>query len=325
MKGLYMKYCTYAEYMKNKYNEKVYKIPINIPVTCPNRDGNISVGGCAFCGEKGTGFENLSHELSVSEQLKKNIAYIQDKYKANKFVAYFQNFTNTYLPLDQLLIYAEEACVENVEELSFSTRPDCISDEYLKALKDLASKYNKEINIELGLQTTNYHTLRKLNRGHTLAEFIDAVIRIKKAGFTVCAHVILNLPWDTEDDAIENAKILSALSIDQVKLHALYIEKNTPLCDLYQRGELEIISLDEYVNRVVLFLEYLKPDVVLQRLVGRAPKEDTVFCNWNTSWWKIKDKIEEKMNDLDTRQGKKCDYLNGKALKKFKGDFNESK
>ncbi len=315
-----MRYYTYAEYMKNKYGEKVYKIPINIPVTCPNRDGNIAEGGCIFCGEKGTGFENLSNELSVREQLEQNISYIQNKYKANKFVAYFQNFTNTYLPLDQLLSYTEEACIEDVKEISFSTRPDCISDEYISMLQGIAGKYNKEINIELGLQTVNYHTLKKINRGHTLAEFIDAVMRMKKAGFSICVHVILNLPWDDEEDVIENAKILSALSIDQVKLHALYIEKNTPLCHLYEKGEIEIISLEAYVNRVILFLEYLKSDIVLQRIIGRAPKEDTVFCNWNTSWWKIKDKIEEKMNHLNTRQGKKCDYLNGTALNKFKGD-----
>ncbi|MCG8483773.1 MAG: TIGR01212 family radical SAM protein, partial [Clostridia bacterium] len=290
-----MRYYTYAEYMKNKYGEKVYKIPINIPVTCPNRDGNIAEGGCIFCGEKGAGFENLSNELSVREQLEQNISYIQNKYKANKFVAYFQNFTNTYLPLDQLLSYTEEACIEDVKEISFSTRPDSISDEYISMLQGIAGKYNKEINIELGLQTVNYHTLKKINRGHTLAEFIDAVMRIKKAGFSICVHVILNLPWDDEEDVIENAKILSALSIDQVKLHALYIEKNTPLCRLYEKGEIEIISLEAYVNRVILFLEYLKSDIVLQRIIGRAPKEDTVFCNWNTSWWKIKDKIEEKM------------------------------
>lgn len=316
-----MRYYTYSEQLKNKYGEKVYKIPINIPVTCPNRDGFISQGGCIFCGEKGTGFENLSHQLSVREQLEQNITYIRNKYKANLFIAYFQNFTNTYLPLDKLTSYAEEACIENVKALSFSTRPDCISDEYLSRLKSIAHQYNKEINIELGLQTVNYHTLKKINRGHTLAEFIDAVTRIKKMGFSVCVHIILNLPWDDEEDVIENAKILSALSVDQVKLHALYVEKNTPLSNMYEKGEIEIISLDAYINRVILFLEHLKPDIALQRLIGRAPKEDTLFCNWETSWWKIRDEIEEKMTKLNTKQGQKCNYLNGKALKKFKSEM----
>lgn len=314
-----MRYNTYAEYMKDKYSEKVYKIPINIPVTCPNRDGFISKGGCTFCGEKGTGFENLPNTLSVKEQLEQNIAYIQKKYNAKKFVAYFQNYTNTYLPIEKLIEYCNDACIEQVVELSFSTRPDCISDFYLDKIKEISILNSIQITIELGLQTVNYHTLRNINRGHTLAEFIDAVLRIKKYGFEVCAHIILNLPWDDNNDTIENAKILSALKVEQIKLHALYIEKNTEMCRLYEKNEIKMISLEEYVDRVILFLEYLSPHAVIQRIAGRAPEEDTVFCNWNTSWWKIKDMIEDQMERLDTVQGAKCDYLNGKALKKFKG------
>ncbi len=314
-----MRYRTYSEHMQQKYGEKIYKIPISIPVSCPNRDGLLSVGGCIFCGEKGAGFENLPDVMPVSEQLKKNIAYIKKKYKAQKYVAYFQNFSNTYLPIEKLVQFAEEtACTESIVEISFSTRPDCISREYLKRLKEISLKYNKQISFELGLQTVNYHTLNKINRGHTLAEFIDAVLMIKRYNFEICAHTILNLPWDDEEDVIENAKVLSALTVEQVKLHALYIEKGTVMSDLYTKGKIHLISLEEYVNRVVLFLQYLLPDMVIQRVAGRAPKEDTVFCNWNTSWWKIKDRIEEKMEELDTFQGAKCDYLNGKALNRFK-------
>ncbi len=312
-----MRYCTYSEHMQRKHGEKVYKIPINIPVSCPNRDGTLSDGGCIFCGEKGAGFENLSNTMSIQEQLEKNILYIRKKYKAYKYVAYFQNYSNTYLPIEKLEEYAEAASLDNVVELSFSTRPDCISDAYLEKLASIATKLNKEVSIELGLQTVNYHTLNKINRGHTLAEFIDAVIRIKKFKFEVCAHVILNLPWDDQEDVIETAKILTALSVEQVKLHALYIEKNTKMCELYQQGKIEIISLEAYVNRVILFLQYLSPNTIIQRVAGRAPEEDTVFCNWNTSWWKIKDRIEEKMEQCDTLQGEKCDYLNGKALNVF--------
>ncbi len=313
-----MRYRTYSEYMKQKYGEKVYKIPISIPVSCPNRDGFLSVGGCIFCGEKGAGFENLPDVIPVRKQMEKNIAYIGKKYKAQKYVAYFQNYSNTYLPIEKLVQFAEEAaCIESVVEISFSTRPDCISTEYLERLKEVSEKYNKQISIELGMQTVNYHTLNKLNRGHTLAEYIDAVIRIKKFGFEICGHIILNLPWDDQEDVIENSKIVSALSVEHVKLHALYIEKGTKMCELYDRGEISIISLEEYVDRVVLFLQYLSPDIIIQRIAGRAPEEDTVFCNWNTSWWKIKDRIEKKMEDLDTYQGAKCDYLNGKALTKF--------
>lgn len=304
--------------MRQKYGEKVYKIPISIPATCPNRDGFISEGGCIFCGEKGAGFENLPDFMPVQEQLNSNIAYIKNKYGANKYVAYFQNFTNTYLPLSALEQYARLACIESVAEISFATRPDCISDLYLEKLLEISKESGKQVSIELGLQTVNYRTLERINRGHSLAEFIDAVLRIKKYGFEICVHVILNLPWDEEIDIIEMAKILSALEINQVKIHALYIEKETEMCQLFEKKQIDIIPLESYVKRVVLFLEYIAPNIVIQRVAGRAPKEKTVFCNWGTSWWKIRDLIEDKMERLDTRQGAKCNYLNGSALKRFR-------
>lgn len=312
-----MRYKTYSAYMKEKYGEKVYKIPISIPVSCPNRDGYIATGGCIFCGEMGAGFENLPNTYSIREQLERNIKYIKKKYNADKYVAYFQNFTNTYLPILDLKKYAEEACIKDVVELSFATRPDCISDEYLKVLSEISIKYSVKINIELGLQTVNYHTLDKIKRGHSLAEFIDAVLRINRFNFEICVHVILNLPWDEARDVIETAKILSALSIQHVKIHALYVEKETALSNMYENGEIEIISLDDYIKRVIMFLEYLSPEIVIQRIAGRAPEENTVFCNWDRSWWIIKDMIEDTMERLDTNQGAKFDYLDGKALKKF--------
>ncbi|QXM05526.1 TIGR01212 family radical SAM protein [Crassaminicella indica] len=311
------RYRIYSQYLKEKYGEKVYKIPINLPVTCPNRDGVIAKGGCIFCGEEGAGFENLEHTISVTEQLNTNIAYIQKKYKARKFIAYFQNFTNTYLPLEKFKEYILAACKENIVEIAISTRPDCINDVYLDFLREVKEKNNINISIELGLQSVNYHTLKKINRGHTLAELIDAVLRIKNYGFESCVHMILNLPWDNKEDVIEGAKIISALGVEQVKLHSLYILKDTVMGSMYENKEFEIISLEEYINSVIIFLEYLNPNIIVQRLIGRAPKENTIFCNWNTSWWKIKDAIDEKMEKLDSYQGKKFNYLNGKAIKQF--------
>lgn len=310
-------YRVYSQYLKDKYGEKVYKLPINVPTTCPNRDGCVSHGGCIFCGDVGAGFESLSNTISIKEQLEENMEYIRKKYKANKFIAYFQNFTNTYMSLDRFKQNIEEAVLEDIVEISISTRPDCISDSYLEFLYEVKREYNIEISIELGLQTVNFHSLKKINRGHTLAEFIDAVIRINKYGFEVCTHLILNLPWDNMDDVVENAKILSALSIKHVKLHSLYVLDNTELGRMYKDKEVELISKEEYVERVVTFLEYLKEDTIIQRLIGRAPEENSLFVNWNTSWWKIKDDIIEKMIKDKTYQGKKCNYLNGKALRGF--------
>lgn len=298
-------YNEYSQYLKLKYGEKVYKLPVNISCTCPNRDGTLGYGGCTFCADVGTGFEMLDNSLSVKEQLKQNMEYISKKYKANKFIAYFQNYTNTYMDMEKFKNYINDALMDNIVEIAISTRPDCISEDKLKFLYEIQNKYNVNISIELGLQTVNYHTLKTINRGHTLAEFIDAVLRIKRYNFEICTHIILNLPNDDIIDTIETAKILSALKVDQVKIHSLYIMDNTEMGRLYKNKEITVISKDEYVERVVVFLEHLNEDIVVQRLAGRAPKENSLFVNWGMSWWRIKDEILCKMESEKRYQGNK--------------------
>lgn len=310
-------YNVYSDYLKKKYGTKVCKLPVGLPVTCPNRDGQCGAGGCTFCGEIGAGYENLPAEMTVAEQIKVNMAHIAPKYKAEKFIAYFQNFSNTYLEIDKLKSYLEEACQKDVVAIALATRPDCVNEEYLKMLQKFKKEKNIDIIIELGLQTVNYHSLRKVNRGHSLAEFIDAVLRIKQYQIEVCVHLILNFPWDDLNDVIENAKILSSLKVDQVKLHALYIVKNTKMAEQYVNGELTLIDKDEYKERVITFLEYLAKDIVVQRLIGRAPESNTLFSNWKTGWWKIRDDITKTMQERGCYQGRLCDYLNGKAVQRF--------
>jgi len=312
------RYRQYSSHLRDKFGEKVYKLPINLIGSCPNRDGLLGTGGCIFCDEEGAGFECLSNTKSIKQQLAENKAFFKRRFGADKFIAYFQAFTNTYFPLEQFKEnIAAAAQAEDLVGISISTRPDCISDEYLEALIPFA-RQGLDVDIELGLQTVNYHTLEYVNRGHTLAEFIDAVMRIDRKGFDVCCHIILNLPGDNIVDVVENAKVLSALNVQYVKLHSLYIVEKTKLGRQYLEGKINIISLQEYVERVVTFLEYLHPDIVIQRLVGKGPKEQQIFSNWDTSWWKIRQMIEGRMEELDTYQGKKCDYLNGKALNKFR-------
>ncbi len=312
-----MRYNVYSEYLRQRYGEKVYKLPVSLPVTCPNRDGSCGQGGCVFCGEIGAGYENLPASMTVEMQIAANRIHIATKYKAKKFIPYFQNFSNTYLPIQQLEEYIHEACQEDVVSIALATRPDCVNDQYLEMLAQIGQSRKIDISIELGLQTVNYHSLRKVNRGHTLAEFLDATLRIKKYNLEVCAHIILNLPWDDELDVVESAKILSAMGVHQVKLHALYIVKGTTMADWYQKGEINLIEKDEYVERVVTFLEYLHSDIAVQRLIGRAPEKNTLFTNWQTGWWKIRDDIEKTLVERDTWQGKYCNYLNGSAVKKF--------
>ena len=311
-------YNTFSEYLINRYGEKTYKLPVALPVSCPNRDGSCGIDGCTFCGEIGTGYENLPADMTVTEQIVANKAHIVPKYKATKFIPYLQNFSNTYMPLDRFTAYLEEAAkAEGVVAVYIATRPDCIRDDYLQSMQDIAKKYRIDICVELGLQTVNYHTLDKINRGHSLAEFIDAILRVKKYGLQTCAHLILNLPWDTDRDAIEAAHIMSALQLDQVKLHALYIVKGTVMAEQYEKEELELIGRDEYQKRVILFLRHLSPNIVLQRVIGRAPAENTLFSNWSTGWFKIRDGIIRQMEEQGFKQGDCCDYLNGAALKKF--------
>lgn len=312
-----MRYKVYSEHLQRKYREKVYKIPINLPLTCPNRDGSIGTDGCTFCAEVGAGFECLSSGISVEEQLEQNIAYMGKKYGAKKFIAYFQNYTNTYLPFEDFKTSILDALRDDVVAISISTRPDAINDKHLEFLSMLKETYQTDISIELGFQTANYRTLTRINRGHTLAEFIDAVNRIRKYDFDIVAHVILNLPYDDMEDVIESAKILSALNIDAVKLHSLYIAKGTKMAEQYLNGEFDLKTVEDYVEKVASFLAYLHEDIVVQRLVARAPEEESLFCNYGLSWWKIKDMIDEYMEKNDIVQGQKCDYLNGKAVRKF--------
>lgn len=310
-------YNKYSTHLKEKYGEKVYKIPINLPVTCPNRDGTVGTGGCNFCAEIGTGYEMQLASKSISQQFIENSTYISQRYKAKRFIVYFQNYSNTYLPLEQLEAYLLECIHDSIVGIAISTRPDCIHDTYLEKIAAWGQKYKKDVCIELGLQTVHYHLLEQVNRGHGLAEYIDAVRRIQSYGLEVCTHLILNLPGDTMLDTIENAKCMSALQIDYVKLHSLYIAKGTKMAKEYEKGNLTLISLEEYKERVITFLRYLAPEVVMQRLIGRAPEAYTICANWNTSWWKIHDEIVVGMEKNNYKQGDLCNYLNGRAIKKF--------
>lgn len=306
-------YYSFSEHLKKKYKEKVYKLPVNLPVTCPNRQTG---KGCAFCDGAGTGFEAMDAAVPVRKQLLDTKAKIEKKYKAHKFIAYFQNYTNTYLPLKWFESYMREAAqVEGIVEISVSTRPDCIREDYLNVLKQIELEFGIAITIELGLQTVNYHTLASMNRGHGLAEFINAVLMIAPYSFTVGIHMILNLPGDTMEDAREGARFLSALPIHIVKLHSLYIPKNSVLYQQYLDGTITLCEKEEYIERLTEFIALLRPDIVVERIFSRVPEEYAAFSNWGTSWWKLRDEFFHRMDEKGYVQGCKFDYLNGAALR----------
>ena len=304
-------YRVYSSYLKEKYGEKVYKLPVNLPVTCPNKENGF---GCSFCSDSGTGFEAMSQSVSVTTQLEATREKIEKRYGAHKFIAYFQNYTNTYLPINQFEQYVNEAAkVKDIVEISVSTRPDCIHEAYLRVLEKVKKSSSINITIELGLQTANYHTLSKLFRGHGLAEFLGAVQLISNYGFELCVHIIPNLPYDTMEDVVETAKIISVLPVSQVKLHSLYIAKGTIMAEQYENGELEICSKQEYFERLAHFLMYLRKDMVIERLFSRIPEQDSLFSNWGESWWKCQDEFLQYMKEHDFYQGK-LHYKTGQLL-----------
>ena len=308
-------YYAYSKYLKEKYGEKVYKLPVNLPVTCPNRKEG---GGCLFCADAGTGFEAKESMMPVLEQLQSSREKVEKRYHAHKFIVYFQNYTNTFLPLPALLQYMEEAAgMENIVEISLSTRPDCIRQDYLEAFQNFRERTGIEVSIELGLQTVNYHTLSAMNRGHGLAEFINAVLLIAPHHFPVCVHMILNLPGDTMEDARESARVLSALPVSMVKLHSLYIPKECALYKEYEAGNIQICSKQEYIERLAEFISLLRKDIVVERLFSRIPEKDSAFSNWGNSWWKLTDEWKALMEERQYVQGIRCDYLNGAALNRW--------
>ena len=310
-------YYSVSEYYKDTYGEKVYKLPIKLSLTCPNRDGSCGVGGCIFCSEAGGSFENLPTSMTVEEQLSSNKDYIGGRYKANKFIAYFQNFSNTYMPLSEFKEVINACNKDYIVAIAVSTRSDCVTYDKLVFLNEFREKTGIDITFELGLQTANYKTLDILNRGESLADFIRAASLLKEFDIRVCTHVILSLPWDDIRDVIESARIINALSVKEVKMHSLFIVKDTKLANMYLNNEIKMISKEEYQRNVIEFLRYLDKDVAIARLVGRAPKEETLFCNWDTSWWLIRDEIVKYMNDNGIVQG---DKSKNKIFEKIKED-----
>ena len=310
-------YYKVSDYYKDTYKQKVYKLPIKLSLTCPNRDGSCGYGGCIYCSETGGSFENLPSSMSVDAQLSKNKDYIAKRYKAEKFIAYFQNFSNTYMSLKDFKEIIGACKKDYIVGVAVATRSDCITEDKLKFLKVWHDKTGIDITIELGLQTANYKTLKILNRGESLADFIAACNLINKYGFRISTHVILALPWDDINDTIETARILNALNVKEVKIHSLFVAKGSKLADMYEKGLIQLKSKDEYQRNVIEFLRYLDSDCAVARLVGRAPKDETIFCNWDRSWWLIRDEIVSYMEENFIKQGDKNIKI---IYEKIKGD-----
>ncbi len=300
MKERYYKFSTY---LNDLYGQKVYKIPVNVEGTCPNRDHSKGKGGCTFCSLKALAKDMIEEQKSVREQVEINKQYIGNKYKAKKFIIYFQNYTSTYLEEELLERKIISSIDSDVVEVCLSTRPDCISDSYIDMLARIRENYKVNITVELGLQSVNDRTLEFINRQHTVSDYVDAVIRLKKRNFIVGTHLIVNLPGDDFDDFVKSAYLLNELGVDRVKLHSLFISKDTVMGEQYLRGDFEIISIEEYISRVVEFVKRLNPDITIERFFSRSDSSDVVFCNWSRSWRYLKNKLDSVLDDMDVTQG----------------------
>jgi radical SAM protein (TIGR01212 family) len=299
------RYRSLSGYLKERFGQRVHKIAIDAGMSCPNRDGTISRMGCVFCNALGSGSGAMLREgLSVREQLARGMEAVGRRFKADKFIAYFQSFTNTYAPVEVLRsLYEEALAFDSVVGLSVATRPDCVSDEVLNLL--LGFKERALVWLELGLQSAHDQTLRIINRGHDAACFAHAAERAASLGLSVCSHVILGLPGETREMMLTTARFISSLPIDGVKIHLLHVLKGTELERSYREGRLRCLERGQYVDLVVDFLELLREDIVIHRLTGDPPAGGLVAPQWALDKSENIRLIREALERRDTWQGKK--------------------
>lgn len=289
------------EYYKNKFGERVLKICIDGNFTCPNRDGKCGFGGCIFCGEKGSG-EHLNSTKSIENQVKNFLASYRGK-RANKFIAYFQNFSNTYDSVQNLKSKYDSALIDKrIIGLSVATRPDCIDEEIAQLLNSYSKSYY--VSVELGLQTSNDTTAKLINRGYSTKVFSEAVKLLRKYNIDIVAHVMIGLPNENRNDLLNTIRFLNSQDIQGIKLHSTYIIKNTKLEDLYNSNNYFPISLEEYIAQACIALANLRKDIIIHRISGDAPKELLVAPEWNLHKKWIINGIEKYLRENDLWQGK---------------------
>lgn len=296
------RYLDLNTYLRNRFGCRVQKITIDAGMSCPNRDGRISRGGCIYCNPSGSGTGAHLRGLSITDQLLAGKTAMGRRYGAKKFIAYFQSYTNTYAPVATLKkMYDEALAVEDIVGLSIGTRPDCVDESVLSLLGGYAA--DRLIWIEYGLQSAHDATLSRINRGHDFQAFTRAVDLTRNRGISICAHVILGLPGETRQQMIETAKILAGMQIDGIKIHLLYVVKGTKLAKMYQSGEFSCLAQDEYVDIVCEFLAHLPENMVIQRLTGDPHREELVAPAWALEKSATLSLIRQRLEEYDIRQG----------------------
>ena len=301
--GTDKRYNQYSEFLKQKFGAKVYKITLDAGFSCPNRDGTISSSGCIFCDDGGSFSQAHSNRLSVEEQVRVGAETLAKRFKAKKFMSYFQAFSNTYKPVDELEnIYKASLNHPDVVGISIGTRPDCIDDDKLKLISSFTPDYYTWI--EYGLQSVHDKTLKKINRGHDYKCFLKAYEKTKNYGINTCLHIILNL-FETYDEMMETARTIAKLEPDGVKIHMLVALEGTRVADMYRNGEIDFMTEDEYVSTVCDFLEYLPPKTTIHRLAGNGLRTELVAPRWIGKKLDTLNRIDRELERRGSRQGAK--------------------
>ena len=289
------------QYLKNKFGERTLKICIDGGFTCPNRDGTISQKGCIFCSEKGSG-EHIRSAENITQQVKNHFSSYKAR-RANKFIAYFQNFTNTYDTVENLKKKYDAALIDNrVVGLAIATRPDCINENIVKLLKSYTNQYF--VWVELGLQTSNDKTGKFINRGYNREDFTKAIKLLNNYKIDVVTHIMVGLPNEDFNDIKNTVNFINQHNIQGLKVHSTYVVENTILAQMYKNNKYEPISLETYLNNVAYILTHISPDVIIHRVSGDAPKDLLIAPEWNCHKKWILNGLDQLMREKDLWQGK---------------------
>lgn len=300
MEERYLRYKHLNQYLKEKFGERTLKICIDGNFTCPNRSGKAGYGGCIFCSEKGSG-EHLQH-LSIAKQVKQYLNSYKSQ-RANKFIVYFQNFTNTYDSIENLKEKYDFSLIDNrIVGLEIATRPDCITEEIAQLLSTYTNKYY--VCVELGLQTANDETAKFINRGYLSSEFTKAVEILNKYHIDVVAHIMIGLPNENKQYLENTIKFINKHNIQGIKIHSTYIVKNTKLNELYEKGLYSPISYEYYMDCLVYVITHISPEIIIHRISGDAPKDLLVAPEWNLHKKKVLNGLDKILKENDLYQGK---------------------
>jgi len=296
-------YYKFSEYLKEHFACRVYKVSVDAGFSCPNRDGKIDTAGCIYCDNQGFSFNTRIPPRPIEEQIEEGIEIGKRRFKADKFIVYFQAYTNTYASVSKLKrAYDSIKNFEDIVGLSIGTRPDCVNDEILNLIAGYTSDY--EVWVEYGLQSIHDKTLKFINRGHVYEDFLKAVEKTKKMSkIKICAHVILGLPDETKEDAVKTARELGRLKIEGVKIHPLHIIKNTQLEELFQKGRYKPLNQKEYINLAMEFLGYLHPQTIIQRIGADCPQEFLVEPSWILEKNKVLQNLDKALLSKNRFQG----------------------